>query len=174
MKILVEYATTEGQTRKIAKFVASKLSDLGHEVTRRDLSDHMSGSSVDEFDKVVLAGSVHESRHQEALGIFIAAHKCALDAKTTLFLSVSLSAAFENTIGEAEGYVARLCEELDWHPDKSLLVAGAINHATYGYYQEMILQHEILPERPVEHPEEDHEFTDWDSLEKAIAEFAGE
>jgi menaquinone-dependent protoporphyrinogen oxidase len=126
-----------------------------------------------EFDGIILAGSVHENEHQEVLGSFIVAHRAALATRRTLLLSVSLSAAFEGTLAEAEGYVQSFCESLNWHPDNYLLVAGAIKHAAYGYYQEMIIQFKVLPKRPIENPEEDHEFTDWASLEKAIVDFAG-
>ena len=173
MKVVVAYATTEGQTKKVASFVSSKLEDIGHRVSLQDTSDYSSDFKMEDFDRIILAGSVHENQHQQVLGSFIAAHKPVIETKRTLFLSISLSAAFEATHEEAEGYVKRFCDSLDWRPDKYLLVAGAIRHAAYGYYQEMIVQHHVLPRRPVEHPEEDHEFTDWASLEKAIVDFAG-
>jgi len=172
MKFFIAFATTEGQTGKIAKFVADNLLELGHQVSLQDISDYLSGLSLEHFDKVVVAGSVHENRHQDVLRSFIAAHKTALASKKTLFLSVSLSAAFDATSEQAEGYVQGLFEHLDWRPDAYALVAGAIRHGAYGYYQEMIVQHNVLPEGAVEHPEKDHEFTDWASLETAIAEFA--
>jgi menaquinone-dependent protoporphyrinogen oxidase len=172
MKFAVVYATTEGQTKKISRFAASKLEDIGHLVSLQDSSDCLSGLNMKGFDRIILAGSVHESQHQEVLGSFIAAHKSALATRRTLLISVSLSAAFEGTLAEAEGYVRSFCENLNWYPDKYLLVAGAIRHATYGYYQEMIIQHNLLPKRPVANPEQDHEFTDWASLEEAIVDFA--
>jgi menaquinone-dependent protoporphyrinogen oxidase len=172
MKFAVAYATTEGQTKKIAKFAASRLEGMGHEVSLQDASDYLSSLNIEGFDRIILAGSVHEEQHQEVFGSFIVAHKLALANKKTLFLSVSLSAAFEETLAEAEGYAKNLFEDLDWHPDKYLLVAGAIKHGSYGYYQEMIIQHNVLPKRPIEKPEEDHEFTDWASLDKAIVDFA--
>lgn len=173
MKFVIAYATTEGQTKKIASFVSSKLADIGHQISLKDLSDYSGGFKLEGCDGVILAGSVHENQHQEVLGSFIVAHKSVIESKRTLLLSVSLSAAFEATIKEADGYVKSFCDNLDWHPDKYLLVAGAIRHAAYGYYQEMIIQHHVLPRRPVEISEEDHEFTDWESLEKAIVDFAG-
>jgi menaquinone-dependent protoporphyrinogen oxidase len=173
MKFLVVYATTEGQTKKIARFVASKLQDLGHKVSLQDSSGHLSGLNMAGFEGIILAGSVHEDQHPEVLGSFVAAHKSILETRRTLLLSVSLSAAFKDTLAKAEGYVKSFCESLDWYPDKYLLVAGAVRHAAYGYYQQMIVEHKVLPKRAIENPEEDQEFTDWASLEKAIVDFAG-
>ena len=173
MKFFVAYATTEGQTKKISSFVASKLEDIGHQVVLQDSSDRLRGLKMGVFDGIVLAGSVHEAQHQEVLGSFVMAHRSIIATKKTLLLSVSLSAAFPATLEEAEGYVKSFCESLNWYPDRHLLVAGAIKHGAYGYYQEMIIQHHLLPRRPVENPEEDHELTNWASLEKAIIDFAG-
>src|SRR5690242_19834360 len=105
MKVLVAYATTEGQTKKIASFVASKLEGIGHQVSLQDSSAYFKGLKMEKFDRIILAGSVHENQHQEVLGSFIAAHRSVLAAKRTLLLSVSLSAAFDATREEAEEYV---------------------------------------------------------------------
>lgn len=173
MKFLVVYATKEGQTKKIASFVSSKLEALGHSVDLHDSSDYQSGLKLEGFDGIILAGSVHENQHQEVLGTFIASHKAVLETTKSLLLSVSLSAAFEKTIEQAEGYVKNFCEDLNWYPDKYILVAGAIRHGAYGYYQEMIIKHNVLPQGAVEDPDKDHEFTDWVALEKAVVDFAG-
>lgn len=171
MKILVTYATTEGQTRKIAGFIVSELKALGHSASLQDARSYVGGHNPEDFDALILAGSVHQNRHQEVLGDFIEAHRQILESKKTLLVSVSLSAAFENMIDEAEGYVEDFCKELEWRPDSHILVAGAIKHGSYGYYEEMILQHRVLPTRPVEQPDQDQELTDWDGLRKEIARF---
>ena len=82
-----------------------------------------------------------------------------------------MSAAFRETRKEAEKYVKEFISDVKFKPDNILLVAGAIKHAAYGYYQEMIVTHNVLPEGAVENVEKDHEFTDWAELEKAIVEF---
>ena len=176
MRILVTFASSEGQTEKIARFIYSKLKQDGHSVFLQDASSFLSGQDPEGFDTIILAGSVHEDRHQDILGSFVAAHLEALKEKRTLFISVSLSAAFEKTMDIAEKYVDEFCESQNWRPTRHLLVAGAIRHEAYGYYEEMIVQHRVLPKRPVERPEEDQEFTDWEALETAVLEFiaAGE
>jgi menaquinone-dependent protoporphyrinogen IX oxidase len=39
-KILVAYATTDGQTRKIADFIGARIAALGGEPTLLDLGEH--------------------------------------------------------------------------------------------------------------------------------------
>ena len=92
MKILVAYGTTEGQTRKIARFTADRLADAGHAVELLDVAD-AEGLDLGRFGAAVLAGSIHGGRYQRALTEFARANAQALGARPTLFLSVSLSAA---------------------------------------------------------------------------------
>ena len=62
MNVLIAYATTEGQTEKIANFIGTKLSEAGHEVHYQNVSEFTKGHSVTDFDEVIIAGSVHSSK----------------------------------------------------------------------------------------------------------------
>ncbi|MFN3938820.1 MAG: flavodoxin domain-containing protein, partial [Gemmobacter sp.] len=92
MFVLVLYATTNGQTRKIARHVADRLVALGHSVELLNAAD---AADLDPgvHDAVVLAGSVHAGRFQNSLAEAMRRHGVKLAAKPTLFLSVSLTAA---------------------------------------------------------------------------------
>ena len=171
MKILIAYSTTEGHTRKIANAVAAQTRDLGHTADLFDTSALQGRLDLEDFDKVIVAGSVHEERHQESLELFVVANREKLTAKSTMFISVSLAAAFDNGLSDAQAYVERFYESVDWQPDESLLIAGALRHEAYGYYGEQILQHVVLKDRDLSDPELDHDFTDWEFLAKAVSEF---
>ncbi len=171
MKALVAYGTTEGQTRKIAETVAAQIREQGHEVQLFDTSGLQRGLHPETFDKLVVAGSVHEQLHQESVEIFVAANVKKLQAKPTLFISVSLAAAFEDGSAEAQGYVDSFLKSVGWHPTQSLLVAGAVRHGEYGYHKEQILAHVVLEGRDLADPGIDHEFTDWGSLAEAVERF---
>jgi menaquinone-dependent protoporphyrinogen oxidase len=171
MKALVAYGTTEGQTRKIAETVATQIREQGHEVALFDTSGLQGDLHPETFDKIIVAGSVHERRHQESVEIFVAANVKKLQAKPTMFISVSLAAAFEGGSAEAQGYVDSFLKSVGWHPAHSLLVAGAVRHGEYGYHKEQILAHVVLEGRELADPGRDHEFTDWKLLANAIVEF---
>ena len=95
MKVLVAYATTEGQTRKIAERVANQIHELGHVTQLADIERGHHSINVDDFHAIIIAASVHQHDYQDAIEIFVEASRSALNAKPTMFLSVSLSAAFE-------------------------------------------------------------------------------
>ena len=92
MKVLIAYGTTEGQTRKIAEAVAAQISELGHDFELFDTSGLKGDLHPESFDKIIIAGSVHEQQHQEAVEIFVAVNLKKLQTKPTIFLSVSLAA----------------------------------------------------------------------------------
>jgi hypothetical protein len=71
---------------------------------------------INEFDAVIIAASVHQRDHQEAIEASASACRAALNAKPTTFLSVSLSAIFDEERGEAQDYVARFVERTGWRP----------------------------------------------------------
>ena len=171
MRVLVAYGTTEGQTRKIAETIAAQVGGLGHEVELFDTSGLQGDLHPELFDTIIVAGSVHEQRHQESLEIFVVANRKTLQAKPTMFVSVSLAAAIEGGMADAQGYADTFFDDVDWRPSKTLLVAGAVRHGAYGYFKEQILEHIVLENRELDDPESDHEFTDWTFLAREIDKF---
>ncbi len=173
MNILIAYGTTEGHTRKVVDAVRKSLQGLNHEVRVFDTSGLKGDLDPLSFDKIIVAGSVHDKQHQESVEIFIIANREKLKSKPTMFVSVSLAAAFDDGMSEAQSYVDGFYDRVDWRPTQSLLVAGALRHDQYGYYREQFVEHVVLKDRKLEHPEQDHEFTDWPFLEQAVDAFVG-
>jgi menaquinone-dependent protoporphyrinogen oxidase len=171
MKVLVAYATTEGQTRKISEHVAQYVKELGHDPEIVDTGRRRRQIHADEFDAFIVAASVHQDGHQEEISAFVTGARDVLNAKPSLFLSVSLSAAFDEGKAEAQGYIDRFIEESGWRPTKSLAVAGALRGDAYDYFQQQILQHVVLKGQETHDPGENHEFTDWQELERTVDEF---
>ena len=169
MKILIVYATSEGQTRKIAKFLSDMLEKSGAEVELRDSKRRMTGLDVPSFDGAIIAGSVHLSLHQETLTSFIVAHRKDLENLPTMLVSVSLSIAFKMGDKEASRYVNDLIEYTGFTPTTVSLVAGALRFDEYDYFMEQIIEHVLLDEREQIH--EDKEFTDWTALEQDVENF---
>lgn len=171
MKILVAYGTTEGQTRKIAEFVARHLREAGNDVQLHDSTLVTPGLQVGDADAIVVAASVHLKVHQESIANFVLAHLEQLQSKPSLFLSVSLSAAFDEGKTDAKAYADQFVTEAGWEPTRTVLVAGALRYSEYDYFKEQIIQHLVLKGREVTASTGDYEFTDWDGLSRQITEF---
>ena len=91
MKVLICYATTEGQTRKIARFCAGRLVDAGHSVELLPAAEAGAPDAAG-HDGAILAGSVHLGTLQPELAAFARAAAPSLNAMPTLLLQVSLAA----------------------------------------------------------------------------------
>lgn len=172
MKITILFATIEGQTGKIAHFINDRLQAQGHDVTLVDLSseDDDAGDSLD-ADRFILAASVHERRHPKPFEVTLAARRADLSAKPSLFLSVSLNAAFPEGQEEARDYVTEMCMRTGFTPTEDMLVAGAVRHSRYDYFASQVVKHVVLRDQSADAGDE-QEFTDWDAVAARVLAFA--
>jgi len=171
MNILVFYGTTEGQTRKIAEWTATHIRERGHEVELRDSAAFPSDFDVGTFHAFVVAASVHQEHHQETITNFAIAHHELLNAKSSAFISVSLSAVLEEAKTEAQKYVDRFVAMTGWQPRMTLLLGGALRFSEYDYFQEQIVKFIVMKREATASGEHDREFTDWGALGCFLDEF---
>ena len=62
MKILIIYGTTEGHTRKIARFMEDVLQEEDHKVSIADATDEP--PAPDQYDCIFIGGSLHMHKYQ--------------------------------------------------------------------------------------------------------------
>ena len=173
LAILILYATVEGQTAKIARFVADEIRKAGAEpiLFNADDPDPVSFEGV---EKVILAASVHERRHPKAFEVILAAESEALGTLPTLLLSVSLNAAFPEGLSEAREYIVEMNMRTGFTPKRDALVAGAVRSGEYDYFAAQVVEHVVLRGRDDEDGGADQEFTDWAALAETVASFLAE
>lgn len=177
MKILIAYGTTEGQTRKIARFCADRLIEAGHSVELMRAAD-AEGLDVGRFDGAILAGSVHIGQYQDDLIRFARGAAETLRLRPTLFLSVSLAAAGDEPDDwkGLQDCVARFCEATGWTPGRVEHIAGAFRFSQYDFFRTWAMRWIAARKGQRVVPGEDREYTDWEALRrlmKAWAESAG-
>lgn len=171
MATLIVYGTVEGHTRKIVDGVKAQLLDAGEEVILVDTSTRTEEMTFEGVDRVVLAASVHERRHPKTFEVFIASSRDDLNRRPTMFLSVSLKAAFEEGREEAQEYADEMKLRTGLTPTHELLVAGAIRSESYDFYAAQVLRHVVLAGHDIDPLARDHVFTDWDALRDGVARF---
>ena len=164
MNVLIVYGTTEGQTRKIAEWAAGHVRKCGHEAELRDSAAADSGLNLERFDAFIVAASVHQEYHQASIRNFVMAHRQALEAKPSAFVSVSLSAVLEGGQADAKKYVATFLAATGWQPKSILLLGGALRFAEYDYFQEQIVRFIVMRDGGARGGGGDREFTDWNAL----------
>ncbi|PZO02215.1 MAG: protoporphyrinogen oxidase [Alphaproteobacteria bacterium] len=171
MKILVLYATTEGQTRKIAEAVASQFQ--GDDMTLVDVVDAPENLNPVQFDAAVIAASVHMHGYQSAITGFARDHHTDLNHMPSVFISVSLSAAGDDPDdlrGVAE-CVEKFKAETSWIPQHILQVAGAFRFTKYDFFKSWAMRRIAKDKNIKVNPHEDLELTDWSALTRDIQSF---
>jgi menaquinone-dependent protoporphyrinogen oxidase len=142
-EIPVLYATSEGQTHRIADRLAAHLREHGF------ASEAICVSSPEawEFDwahahGAIIGASIHGGRHQAEAVEFVKAHRSQLNACHSAFFSVSLSTAskhpheVEAAKRLAEGFV----ERGGWQPQAIVCLAGRLAYPRYGFLTRHIMR----------------------------------
>lgn len=172
MKVLIVYATTDGQTRKIVRYCADWLIDQGHSVELITALDAQ-GVDLSRFDRVILAASVHMGGYQTDLQNFAqkAAHKLA--DMPSLFLSVSLCAAGtdpDDWVG-LKTLTAEFVQKTGWTPSGTAYVAGAFKFAQYDFFKSWAMRWIASKKDPNVDRHKNTEYTDWDALSRTLADW---
>ncbi|WP_439123648.1 flavodoxin domain-containing protein [Marivita sp.] len=169
MKLFIGYATSEGQTRKIARHIADRLVDHGQSVEVTALAD---AGTIDlsRFDAAVLAGSVHVGHYQKELSEFAFDAADALNAIPSLLVSVSLAAAghdAEDWRG-LETILSDFTEATEWTPGQVAQVAGAYVPSQYDVFRRFVMRRIVAAKDPDADLDWDKEYTDWSDLEAQV------
>jgi menaquinone-dependent protoporphyrinogen oxidase len=173
MNVLIIYGTIEGQTRKIATFMADRVRDQGNEVSLVDSTDMPTNLDVGIFDAVIAAGSVHNGHHQGGLLEFVRRHVKGLQALPTAFVSVSLSMASDEAQDrlDAAACADQFLDVAGWKPSVTHLVAGALRYTQYDFFKGWMLKMIAGAKGASTDTSKDHEFTDWRDLETFVDAF---
>ncbi len=171
-KVLILYATTEGQTRKIAQFLADRAAYRDHAVDMHDVTCLPAQLDLESYDGVILAASLHMDQHQPAMHHFVVSHLLTLQNVKTAFLSVSLSAAGDKS-DQSVAYTCmeRFLLETRWSPKKRMMVAGALRFPEHDFFRRWMLRRIAKVKHAPADASGDHEFTDWEALSKFFDEF---
>ncbi len=142
MRILIAYGTTEGQTRKIATFLAERFTDQSHIVTLVDASALPPVLDVAACDAVVVAARVHASTYPSSIRRFVRRYRAALTDRPSAFVSVSLMAAMgtPRSADAMAGYVERFSRKTGWSPTMVHHAAGARFYTKHGAFGRWILR----------------------------------
>jgi menaquinone-dependent protoporphyrinogen oxidase len=171
-KILIVYGTTEGQTEKIAAYIADVLREDGHEVTMLDV-ENTGGTIPDGYDGVVVGASIHMGKHDKHVVNLVRKNQDTLARVPSAFFSVSLAA--HGDADEAVAYVRRFEEATGWRPDKVALLAGALLYTRYGFIKRRIMKR-IADDKPGglgTDTSRDYVYTEWDEVKRFAENFAG-
>ena len=174
-EVPVFYATTEGQTRRIAERLAAVLRDGGLDSCAVDMARPPGLIDWTRVRAAIVGASLHAGAHQPEAAAFVKTHAERLNAIPSAFFSVSLSAASANT--EEVAVVRRIAADFPpahgWTPATVVALAGRLAYSQYGFLKRMVMKRIARKEGAPTDTSRDYEFTNWESVERLGEQIAG-
>jgi menaquinone-dependent protoporphyrinogen oxidase len=172
-RLLVAFASREGQTDHIAHHIARQIENKKLLTRLVDVRAGETEAGADDCDAAIVAGSVHRGRYDPALASFVVRHASVLRRVPSAFLSISLAAASAEPDERSaiDEIAQRFLAEVGWVPDTVLHVAGAVHDRSINVLERFVL-HTILRQHGVEpRPTGETELTDWAAVDAFVSEF---
>jgi len=170
MRIYIAYATKEGQTARIADYIAEVVRAHGHQADTVDIGHAKNGVPAG-CDGVIVGSSIHMGKHDKHAAEYVRYNRVALEKVPSAFFSVSLAAHGDEA--EAEGYVEAFENETGWHPEQIALFAGALPYTRYGFLKRHLMK-KIAGDKPGSlgtDTSRDYVYTDWDEVSRFTEAF---
>lgn len=174
MKTLILYASRKGQTEKIAKRLARRLEEIGHDVTVGEV-DSPRSVDLEPYELVVLGSSVKFGKHSGAIADFVRANRSALAGRATAFFSVGASAIPGTPGGQeaARKQIEDFFVETAWQPTLATMFAGAVPYTQHDPISRLVLKRMQRRSGRSTDTSTDYEYTDWDAVEWFAGELDG-
>lgn len=170
-RILLLYASTEGQTQLIAERIAQVLRAKAHSVELLPADTDPARLDPAAYDAVMVGASIHYGHHPAYLRKLISRQRSALEARPNAFFSVSLSAGGPRPKpAAAQRYMDKFLRKTGWRPQMTASFAGAVKYSVYGPIKRRVMIVFVGLGGGETDTSRDYEYTDWD----AVARFAGD
>ena len=171
----VFFATSEGQTRRIAERFASVLRGDGLESATYDVAN-LQRAIVDwsAVRGAIVGASIHVGRHQRTVAEFVAAHVGELNRRPSLFFSVSLAAASQDPeeVQKVLEIATAFPAAHGWTPQSVTSLAGRLAYTQYNFIVRLLMKRIARKEGAPTDTSRDYELTDWRKVESLAHEFA--
>jgi len=170
MRIYIAYATKEGQTAKIADYIAEVVRAHGHEADTVDIGHTRDGVPAG-CDGVIVGSSIHMGKHDKHAAAFVRRNREVLERVPSAFFSVSLAAHGDEA--EAAGYVEEFETETGWRPAQVALFGGALPYTQYGFLTRHLMK-KIVGDKPGNlgtDTSRDYVYTEWDGVRRFAEDF---
>ena len=167
--IYIPCGTTEGQTAKIAEFIADVIRAHGHDAETVDIK-HSGDAVPDGYDAVIVGASIHMGKHEDYVRDFVEKNRATLERVPSALFSVSLAAHGDTE--NAESYVENFEDETGWRPAQVGLFGGALLYTQYGFIKRLMMK-KIASDKGTldKDTSRDYVYTEWDGVKRFAEDF---
>jgi menaquinone-dependent protoporphyrinogen oxidase len=172
-RVLIVYATFDGQTARIAERVGQSLRRDGHAVTLRGIEAIEVLWEIDTHDAVIVGGSIRYGRHSPLLENMVRDRLEDLAQRPGAFYSVCLSAGGPGARPDvAKGYREEFLRRTGWRPALDASFAGALLYRRYNPFVRFMMRLIVGAAGGETDASRDYEYTDWNAVDRFAADFA--
>lgn len=176
MRTAILYASSHGQTEKIARKIAETLAEAGIDAPVARCASPDAAQLLSEADAVIIGSSIHATRHHAKTAQLIRQNAEVLNGKPGAFFSVSLQASSDKEPERKQlaVLVDRFLADTGWKPTRVALVAGALPYSKYNLFIRFVLKQIVKSQGGPTDTSQDYEFTDWEQVAAFAREFGAE
>lgn len=170
-RILLLYATREGQTRKIARRIASLLREARQnvELICADDQEATAKLNLSDFDRLVFGASMHAGGLEQEIVQFINSREKEInESRRSLFLVLLSAATKDAAIRERSLKDARqkVNDQLRVTFDEMEMIAGALMYSKYSWPLKWLMKRIAKQAGEGTDTSRDYEYTDWQQVEQ--------
>jgi menaquinone-dependent protoporphyrinogen oxidase len=167
-RILIVYASSHGQTEKIARHIGRVMEREGVEVDIVDARERPVTVRPHAYGAIVAGSSLIARGNQPAIRAFIEANRDILAAQPGAFFQVSASAGSVDAAGRAAGVrvMQAFLGEVRWQPTLTASIAGAVKYTQYNPLLRWYMKRASRKHGGATDTSRDHEYTDWHQVEQ--------
>lgn len=163
MKTLILYSSRDGQSKKIADFIAQQLTSH-QEIDIQPLSQQ---TAVD-FSKiccVIIGASIRYGHFHKDLYHFVKTYDKQLNAIPSAFFAVNLTARKANKDTPMTNvYTRKFLQKIEWKPTHTAVFAGALYYPRYNFFDRLMIQFIMRITGGETDSTKEIEYTNWDKV----------
>ena len=174
-EVPVFYATTEGQTRRIAERLADRLRQQGLDSRAFDVDgDRARTIEWAHVRGAIVGASLHAQRYQASARRFVQGHAAQLNLVPSAFVGVSLAAASSDRaqVAAARALVEAFPPAHGWHAGQVVSVAGRLAYTRYNFIVKLLMKRIARKQGAPTDTRRDYEFTNWTKVDQLADTFA--
>ena len=162
-KMLLLYASVDGQTLKIANFLVEQFNEKGQEVSLFEIDAFQ--DKLENFDKIIIGCSIRYGVHHKSVIDFINQHTETLEKHQSVFFSVNLVARKpEKNQADTNPYVVKFLKTISWKPTLVEVFAGKLDYKKYPFFDRIMIQLIMWMTKGPTDSNAKIEYTDWDRV----------
>ncbi|MXP66899.1 menaquinone-dependent protoporphyrinogen IX dehydrogenase [Pantoea sp. Nvir] len=170
MKVLILFCSYDGQTRKIASYVASVIK----EQQSSDVLNLLYPGSIDwkQYNRVLIGASIRYGHLHPEVSKFVKMHLCELQQRVGGFFCVNLTARKLNKNSpQTNIYTRKFLYQSPWKPEYCKAFAGALRYPRYRWFDRIMIQLIMYIMGGETDSTKEVEYTDWQQVEHFARKF---